>query len=126
MTEFWNYIIGLNLAPSDWLLLACALPIGWFAFVYGVLTKWWEDPLGWIILSGALGLFGVIASVIFAVFSGHRIDEPLRIALYGVIFVSWIGKSIVLHRERRRGRVAKRLIHELPMTGPLTIQKEND
>lgn len=120
--SFWHYIASLGLAPSDWLLFACALPILWFAIVYGFLTKWWEDPLGWIILSGALGLFGVIVSVIWAVFTGARIVEPVRIILYGAILISWIGKDLVLHRERRRGKLLRlarnREKEQAPTGGP--------
>jgi hypothetical protein len=126
MTEFWQYIASLGLTFSDWLLLSTVLPIGWFVFVYGFLTKWWEDALGWIILSGALGLFGVILSVIFGVFAGVRIGEALRIVLYGAILVSWIGKDIVLHRERRLGRLEKRHRALRPVTGAIpTTQGES-
>ncbi len=120
MAEFWNYIASLDLVTSDWLLFACALPIAWFIFVYGLLTEWYKDPFGWIILSGALGLGGVIASVIFAVFAGARIDEPLRIVLYGAILVSWIGKDIILHRERRIGRLEKRHLSSRTPTGTIS------
>lgn len=119
MMEFWQYIASLDLAFSDWVLFTSILPIGWFIFVYGFLTKWYEDPFGWVLLSGAVGLFGVIASVIFAVFAGARIDEPLRIVLYAAILISWIGKDVVLHHERKAGKLAKR---ELRVhTGPSAI-----
>lgn len=120
--DFWQYIASLELAPSDWLLFASALPIAWFCIVYGLFTKWFEDPFGWVLISGALGLLGVIVSVIFAVFAGARIDEPIRFALYGAIFISWVGKDIVLHRERKRGKLAKREIR--PHTGPVPTRKE--
>jgi hypothetical protein len=103
----WQYIASLGLAPSDWLLFSCALPIAWFVLVYGFFTKWWEDPFGWIILSGALGLLLVLASIIFSVFTGNRIVEPVRIVLYGLILISWLGKDVVLHRERHRGKAQR-------------------
>lgn len=116
------YVASLGLTPSDWLMFALIIPIGWFIIVYGFLTKWYEDPLGWVLLSGALGMFFLLLLVIYGTVTGERIGEPLRVVVFGAIFLSWVGKDVVLHQERRIGKLEKR--YTRLSTGPIPVGKD--
>lgn len=116
------YVASLGLTPSDWLMFALIIPIGWFIIVYGFLTKWYEDPLGWVLLSGALGMFFLLLLVIYGTVTGERIGEPLRVVVFGAIFLSWVGKNVVLHQERRIGKLEKR--YTRLGTGPIPVGKD--
>lgn len=108
MSDVWDYLTGLGLMPSDFVLMGIVLPVTYFVIVYGFFTKWWADPFGWIILGGALSLGAFLIIVIYAVFAGERINEPVRFVLLLGVLLSWIGKDVILHETRREGRLARR------------------
>lgn len=94
--------------PSDYLLVGSVVPAIWFVLVYGGATKWWVDPLGWIVLAYGLAVAGLLGLIVYGIFNGQRVDEVLRFIFSAFLFVALCGKVIVLHLERRRGRLEKR------------------
>ncbi len=112
-----------SLSVSDWFLLSLIVPLTWFTIVYGFLTKWFEDPLGWVILSGAVGMLAVLGLIIYGLFTGERAPEVVRSIVFGLVLASWVGKVVVLHNERRKGKLEKR--HPRSYTEPVTIIRKD-
>jgi hypothetical protein len=108
LADFFAYIQSLGLEPSDWMFFALTLPVGWFLIRYGLMTKWWVHPLGWFVLMMAVGFAAILSLIAFAVFAGQRVDEFWRFLIMVLLFIAWVGKDIVLERERYAGRIEAR------------------
>lgn len=99
------------LEPSDLLIFAATPFVAWFTISYGLGSPWYKHPLGVLTLLMSLSTCGLLLLIIYAMVTGGRIDEPWR-ALVGLgLLVASIGKVIILHVERRRGRIQRRERH---------------
>lgn len=120
--DLFAYIDGLGLTPSDWMFVLCTIPAAWFAFVYIFLTRWWVDSLGWIVALYALAVAGMLFLILYAVFTGERIEEFWRLSFTAFLFIALCGKVVILHRERRNGKLERRQREKRPTT---LTQKES-
>lgn len=103
-----QYLMSLDLTLSDWLLILSTIPAMWFVVVYVFLTKWWPDPLGWIVAIYAVAVAGLLGLIIYAIFAQQRADEWIRTLFALFLFMGLMGKDVILHVERRNGRIQKR------------------
>jgi hypothetical protein len=118
-------INGLTL--SDWLLILSVVPAGWFFVEYTILTKWWPDPLGWVTALYNLAVLGLLGLIVYAIFVGERVPEVWRFIFAAFLFTALWGKVVILHEERRKGRLEKthRLLNKESdgiMTTPITAE----
>lgn len=92
---------------SDYLLIGCLVSALVFAlnFSLGPPRVWFRDPLGWVIFAQALSVFALLALIVYAVVFGQKVDEAIRIPVTALLFLSLIGKNVILHIERTRGRM---------------------
>lgn len=99
----WGVLLS-ELTISDVLIFLAAPATLIFLLGYGLLTKWWRDWLGIIIMAAATGFAGMTFLVVWAMIFGQRVDEGARI-IVGLlaVFGAW-GKLIIWAIERRNGR----------------------
>lgn len=95
----------LSLSFSSWVLLSCTAPAALFLVLYGLFTKWWKDPLGWVVLLYAIAVAGLLGLLAFGITQGRPIDEPYRLAFAAFLFIALCGKLVVLIAERSKGGV---------------------
>lgn len=95
------------MTPSDWLLVLSIIPALWFFVEYTLLTKWWPDPLGWVTALYNAAVLGLLGLIVYAIFVGERVPEFWRFLFAALLFAALTGKVIILHGERRAGRLEK-------------------
>lgn len=121
-----EYLLSLGLTPSDWVMLALGVPLGWFFIRYGLMTKWWVDILGWGVFLMALAFTAVWVLIVYGTLAGQRVDEIWRFLIMVGLFVAWTIKDVALEHERYIGRLERRRLREHPRhTGPTPITKEH-
>lgn len=101
-----------NLTTSDTLLLLCVPFAGWFVLSYGLLSPWYRYWLGIVTFlhstSVALLLFLIVWGIVF----GQKVDEPYRLAISALLLFALISKVVILHVERRNGRLERRKLRD--------------
>lgn len=94
------------MSPSDYILIGCLIASLAFAvnFSVGRPRVWYLDPLGWVIFLQALSVTALLGLIVYGIVFGQKVDEPWRLAVAGLLFVSLVSKNVILHLERERGR----------------------
>jgi hypothetical protein len=98
----------MMLAPSDYLVIGALVPAAWFAVSYGVWSPWYRAALGVVVFMYALTVVALLGLIVYGIVVGERIGEPVRFVVALALFVSLSAKVVVLHMERRAGRIGTR------------------
>jgi hypothetical protein len=100
-----------RLAMSDYLLLAAFIALLWFLVDYGVFTPWWRWKehgfIGYAVMLFTLSVFILMGIIIYGTVAGQRVDEPMRIVALSTVLLGIVGKTVILHYERRVGRLQR-------------------
>lgn len=114
----------LESEPSNLLIFAASFLVLWFTLSYAIFSPWYTHPLGVITLLMSLSVCGLLLLIDYAMITGGRIDETIRVVVAFGLLIAAAGKVVILHVERRRGRLERRrlreLIHRQP-TGPVPV-----
>ncbi|AWN07751.1 membrane protein [Microbacterium phage Hendrix] len=104
-------IIGENLvelAPSDWAMVAFTFGVLWFVLDYGIFNPWWRAPIGWVVMIYGFSVLLLMFLILYGLVAGQRVDEWARLPV-GVLLVAGIlGKIVILHVARHEGRIERR------------------
>lgn len=107
-----DLIVEFDLSVSDLLLLFCLLPAAWFFLSYGIGSPWWRiwrhGWLGVVTLMHSLSVLLLLALIDYAIVFGQRVDEPIRVAISGLLAFALASKVVILHYERHNGRLERR------------------
>lgn len=108
---------------SDFLIFA-AVPFAlWFTLSYAIGSPWYTHPLGIITLLTSLSVCSLLVLIVYGMITGERIGEPIRVLVALGLLVSYLAKTVILHVERHRGRIARR--HHrgggVPATGEVPV-----
>lgn len=98
-----------DLTFSDYLVLIAAGALLWFLVDYGVFTPWWRYKehgfIGYAVMLFTGSVAVLLGMIIWAAIMGQRISEPARIVAGILLVVGMIAKIIILHHERKAGRI---------------------
>lgn len=104
-----------DLTVSDYLIIIAFAALLWFIVDYGGFTPWWRvRQHGWIgiaVLLFTFSVFLLMGLIIWGTIVGQRVPEPARIVVAFLLAVGMVGKTVILHHERKVGR-ANRLLME--------------
>jgi hypothetical protein len=95
----------MMLALSDYLILLALIPAAWFTVSYGVWSPWYRAALGVVVFLYSLAVVALLSLIAYGIVAQERIAEPARALVAGALLLSLTGKVIVLHLERRAGRI---------------------
>lgn len=107
--------LGVFIAQSETsdLLIFLATPFAlYFVLSYGIFSPWYKHPLGIITLLMAVSLCGLLFLIDYAMITGGRAPEGARTLVGAGLLIGLIFKSVILERERRRGRIERRRLRE--------------
>jgi hypothetical protein len=102
------FITQLDLTPSDVMLLLAVLPAAWFWASYGLGSPWYRSTLGVVTFLHSLSVASLLFLIVYAIVFGQRVDEPWRLMVSTVLFFALTSKVVILHVERRAGRIERR------------------
>ncbi|AWN04665.1 membrane protein [Microbacterium phage Squash] len=97
---------------SDWILFAIAIALLIFTVDYGGFTPWWKSPLGWIIFGYGLSMVMFTGLILYAVITGERAPEVVRIPVMIFVLTMIVGKEVMLQILRREGRIERRRLRQ--------------
>lgn len=121
-----------QLDPSDIVLTVDLVLAVIFAlyFALGRPFVWYRDRLGWVIFSYALAVVALLGLIVYALWTGERIDEWARLAVGTGLGIALVAKTWSVGQERREGRLAGArldLTERKPMSTPkLSIEEIKD
>lgn len=117
------------LAPSDIMLTFDLFLAVVFAlyFALGKPRVWFRDRLGWVIFGYALAVIALLGLIVYAVLTGERVEEPVRLIVLGALGIALIAKTMSVFRERHEGRLAGARSNSIERNGlmsPSTLSLE--
>lgn len=108
MPDLIAFISALDLTPSDVMLLLAVPPAAWFWASYGLGSPWYRSTLGVVTFLHSLSVASLLFLIVYAIVFGQRVEEPWRLMVSTVLFFALTSKVVILHVERRAGRIERR------------------
>lgn len=113
-----------DVTPSDVALVLCVPFAAWFWLSYGLGSPWYRSALGVVTFLHSLSVACLLFLIVYAIVFGQKVDEPWRLLVAVVLFFALVSKAVILHVERRNGRIERRQLRRT--TRPVPIQKTQD
>lgn len=102
---------------SDVLLMLCVIPAAWFVLAYGIGSPWWRVGrhgwLGVVTFLHSLSIALLLTLIVYGIVFGQRVDEPYRVVISALLIVALTSKCVLLHHERREGRLERNRLRAL-------------
>lgn len=108
LPDLFTFIANVNPSPSDWLLVLCVFPAAWFFASYGLGSPWYRSLLGIVTFLHSFSVLLLLGLIVYAIVFGQRVDEPFRVIIAALLLFALTSKAVILHVERRAGRIERR------------------
>lgn len=108
MPDIFGFFIGLELTPSDIVLLLCVPVAAWFWVSYALGSPWYRSWLGVVTFLHSMSVACLLFLIVYAIVFQQRVDEPWRLMVATLLFFALTSKVVILHIERRAGNIERR------------------
>lgn len=112
MPDLISSLFAPERTASDYFILAAFFGAAWFAISYALFSPWYKvQDHGWIGVMTLLHSWSVAALlflIVWAIIFGQRIGEEVRLPISIFLALATMTKVVILHHERRTGRIARR------------------
>lgn len=111
MSDLFAFI-DRDLAPSDFFVFVAFLAGTWFALTYAIGSPWWRvnqhGLIGVMTLLHSWSVASLLFLIMWGTVFGQRVDEGGRLPIAIFLAFATVTKVVILHVERRTGRIARR------------------